>query len=73
MTTAYSYIRMSTPAQIKGDSLRRQLAKAERFTTFHGLTLDSTVRDIGVSGFKGAHRKKGSLGLAFLRKWKAER
>lgn len=65
MTTAYSFIRFSTPAQMKGDSLRRQLAKAERFAAQRGLTLDTTYRALGVSAFKGAHRKKGAL-AAFL-------
>lgn len=65
MTTAYSFIRFSTPAQMKGDSLRRQLAKAERFAAERGLTLDTSYRALGVSAFKGAHRKKGAL-AAFL-------
>jgi DNA invertase Pin-like site-specific DNA recombinase len=67
MTTAYSYIRFSTPAQLKGDSLRRQLRKSERYAAEHGLTLDSSLRDTGLSAYKGAHRKKGAL-ASFLAK-----
>ena len=67
MTTAYSYIRFSTPAQLKGDSLRRQLARSERFATEHGLTLDTSHRDLGLSAYKGTNRHKGAL-ASFLRK-----
>ncbi|WP_295637118.1 recombinase family protein [Novosphingobium sp.] len=65
MTNAYSFIRFSSPAQMKGDSLRRQLAKAERFAAERGLDLDSTYRALGVSAFTGKHRVKGAL-AAFL-------
>ena len=37
MILAYSYIRMSTPRQAEGDSLRRQISKSERFCGKHGL------------------------------------
>lgn len=69
MATAYSYIRFSTPAQMKGDSLRRQHQKAERFATEHGLTLDTSLRDLGKSAFTGKHRKTGALAnfLAMVR------
>ena len=65
---AYSYIRFSTPEQERGDSLRRQIAKAERYCQEHGLTLDDSLRfeDRGVSAFRGEHRVKGALG-EFLR------
>ncbi len=61
MITAYSFTRFSTPAQTKGDSVRRQLAKAERFAAERGLNLDTSLRLNGVSAFKGKHRKKGAL------------
>lgn len=67
MTKAFSYIRFSTPAQSDGDSLRRQLAKAEKYAARHGLDLDTTHRDLGLSGFKGINRVKGAL-RAFLDK-----
>src|SRR4051794_34503177 len=55
---AFSYVRFSTPEQIKGDSLRRQTAGAEEYCARHGLTLDTSLslRDLGVSAFKGTHR-----------------
>ena len=62
MTKAFSYIRFSTPDQLKGDSLRRQLTASEVYAEAHGLELDTSLRDLGVSGFKGAHRTKGALG-----------
>jgi DNA invertase Pin-like site-specific DNA recombinase len=47
---AYSYIRMSTDAQIKGDSLRRQLELSELYAQEHGLQLvDTDLRDTGRS------------------------
>ena len=64
---AYSYIRFSTPAQLKGDSLRRQLARSEKFAAQNSLSLDTSLRDLGLSGFKGAHRHKGAL-ASFLAK-----
>jgi len=36
---AYSYIRFSTPEQLKGDSLRRQLEKSQNYADEHGLDL----------------------------------
>jgi DNA invertase Pin-like site-specific DNA recombinase len=33
--TAYSYIRFSTPEQIKGDSLRRQVELSEAYAAKH--------------------------------------
>lgn len=61
----YSYIRFSTPEQLKGDSLRRQLKMSEEYAKEHGLELDS-LQDQGVSAFKGKHRTHGALG-AFLK------
>lgn len=62
---AYSYIRFSTRAQSKGDSLRRQLEASAAYANEHGLTLNTDYRDLGLSGFKGINRVKGALG-AFL-------
>lgn len=66
-TTAYSYIRFSTPDQMKGDSLRRQLEKSQAYAAEHGLILDETLnmRDLGVSAFRRANVEKGNLG-AFI-------
>lgn len=64
---AYSYVRFSTPQQIKGDSLRRQLEASERYVTENGLVLDETLnlRDLGISAFRGKNVERGALG-AFI-------
>jgi len=58
---AYSYIRFSTPEQLKGDSLRRQLEASRAYAKEHGLVLDESLRDIGVSAFKGKNATEGAL------------
>lgn len=60
---AYSYIRMSTEGQLKGDSLRRQLERSQKYAAEHGLDLDETTtfNDIGVSAFRGKNIKQGAL------------
>ena len=63
--TAYSYIRMSSPEQIKGDSLRRQMQASQQYADQRGLTLDNSLRDLGISAYRGAQRDRGALG-AFL-------
>jgi|HubBroStandDraft_1064217.scaffolds.fasta_scaffold79565_1 DNA invertase Pin-like site-specific DNA recombinase len=65
---AYSYLRFSTPEQSKGDSLRRQTALADDYAKRHGLTLDTelTLRDLGVSAYRGDNVAIGALG-AFLK------
>ncbi|AIC25522.1 resolvase/recombinase protein [Rhizobium etli bv. mimosae str. IE4771] len=60
---AYSYIRFSTPEQMKGDSLRRQTAAAELYAKTHGLALDDkSFEDFGISAFRGANEETGRLG-----------
>lgn len=61
---AYSYIRMSSELQLKGDSLRRQIELSERYAEEHGLELvkDFKLHDIGVSAYKGANVQRGALG-----------
>ena len=65
---AYSYVRMSTDAQSKGDSLRRQVDLSAAYADQHGLQLvtDFTLHDIGVSAFKGDNVATGALN-EFLR------
>lgn len=65
---AYSYVRFSTPQQLKGDSLRRQLEASERYVTENGLVLDETLnlRDLGISAFRGKNIEYGALG-AFIK------
>ena len=61
---AYSYIRMSTEGQLKGDSLRRQVDRSRQYAAEHGLDLDETTtfNDIGVSAYRGKNLKQGALG-----------
>jgi DNA invertase Pin-like site-specific DNA recombinase len=84
---AYSYLRMSTELQLKGDSKRRQLDASMAYAEEHGLELadDGHLReigisarrleDIGVSAFKGANVRDGALGqfLAAVKAGSVER
>lgn len=60
---AYSYLRFSSPSQAKGDSLRRQLARAQTYAEQHDLVLDQSLnfRDLGVSAFRGLNANVGKL------------
>lgn len=60
---AYSYLRFSTPDQIKGDSFRRQNDAANAYALAEGLDLDQelTFHDLGVSGFRGRNAEAGRL------------
>lgn len=66
MALAYSYLRMSRPEQMRGDSLRRQTAAADAWAARRGIRIDETIRDIGVSAYRRKNRTVGSLG-GFLR------
>ena len=74
---AYSYIRMSTDVQRKGDSLRRQLEASRRYAAANDLELveDFRLEDLGVSAFKGANVTSGALGhfLAAVREGRVEK
>ena len=61
---AYSYLRMSTDLQLKGDSRRRQLDASRAYAQANGLELaeGAELEDIGVSAFRGANAKEGALG-----------
>lgn len=61
---AYSYVRMSTDVQLKGDSLRRQKEKSATYAREHQLQLveGADLYDIGVSAFKGKNARDGALG-----------
>jgi DNA invertase Pin-like site-specific DNA recombinase len=61
---AYSYLRMSTDLQLKGDSRRRQLEASTAYAAAENLDLadDAQLEDIGVSAFKGANVRDGALG-----------
>ncbi len=58
---AYSYIRFSRPEQMRGDSLRRQIAGAQEWAKARGVVIDETLKDLGVSGFRGKNRTEGAL------------
>ncbi|WP_161850999.1 recombinase family protein [Bradyrhizobium sp. CCBAU 051011] len=62
---AYSYVRFSTPEQAKGHSLQRQTEAAQAWAAANGVVLDDelTFEDKGVSGFHGANRETGALGV----------
>jgi len=66
MSVAYSYLRISTPEQLRGDGIRRQLERTRAYAATRGLTLDESLRDIGVSAYKGRNRQSGAL-AGFLR------
>ena len=61
---AYSYLRMSTDLQLKGDSRRRQLDASRAYAETNGLELaqGAELEDIGVSAFKGVNVREGALG-----------
>src|SRR5215831_10992444 len=84
---AYSYLRMSSELQLKGDSKRRQLEASKAYAEEHGFELadDAHLRDIGISSrkledigisaFKGANVRDGALGqfLAAVKAGSVER
>ncbi|PWE75952.1 resolvase [Bradyrhizobium sp. SUTN9-2] len=61
---AFSYVRMSTDLQLKGDSLRRQREASRKYADRHGLELieDIDLHDIGVSAYKGKNIASGAFG-----------
>ncbi len=56
---AFSYVRFSTPEQMKGDSLRRQTQATEEWCQRNGIILDTstTLHDLGKSAFAKAKKK----------------
>ena len=64
MPKAFSYLRMSTDLQFKGDSRRRQLEASRAYAETHGLHLaeEAQLEDIGVSAFRGDNLRDGALG-----------
>ncbi|MET4277885.1 MULTISPECIES: recombinase family protein [unclassified Bradyrhizobium] len=73
---AYSYVRMSTDLQLKGDSLRRQREASRKYAEKHDLELveDFDLHDIGVSAYKGKNLASGAFGrfLEAVREMKIE-
>jgi DNA invertase Pin-like site-specific DNA recombinase len=74
MRRAFSYIRFSTPEQLKGDSLRRQTALTTEYCKRNKLHLDDSLnlRDLGVSAFRGGNAETGALS-GFLDAVKSDR
>ncbi len=64
----FSYLRFSTPEQLKGDSQRRQLERTYTWAAKHGLSVDESLdlRDLGVSAYKGKNFAPGSALGVFL-------
>jgi DNA invertase Pin-like site-specific DNA recombinase len=60
---AYSYLRFSTPEQLKGDSLRRQSELAVSYAKENRLSLDDSLTyvDKGVSAYHGLNAQIGAL------------
>ncbi|MDC5812840.1 recombinase family protein [Vibrio europaeus] len=63
MGKVYSYIRFSKKEQGAGSSTARQRKYAEDYARKHGLELDSTLVDDGLSAYHAKHLSKGALGL----------
>lgn len=61
--TAYAYIRFSSGQQTGGDSYERQLERAQQYAKDHNLRLDeeTTLEDLGVSGYLGKNLENGPL------------
>ncbi len=74
---AYSYVRMSTDLQLKGDSLRRQREVSSKYAEKLGLELaeDFDLHDIGVSAYSGKNIASGNFGrfLTAVREGKIEK
>ncbi|ATE64000.1 recombinase family protein [Rhizorhabdus dicambivorans] len=52
---------MSSPEQLKGDSVRRQQTATDRYVAEAGLTLTDIISDHGVSAFRGKNSEFGAL------------
>jgi len=58
---AYSYVRFSSPEQLRGDSIRRQMEASRAYAKEHNLELDESLKDFGVSAFRGKNATEGAL------------
>ncbi len=67
----YSYSRFSSDEQAKGYSLERQERRALEWCEKNGYTLERGFVDLGKSGYKGEHLKKGGALGRFLSMVKA--
>lgn len=57
----YSYVRFSSKEQAKEASLARQLEKSRDYASVNGLELDESLKDPGVSAYKGLNASEGAL------------
>lgn len=77
MPLAFSYLRFSSPEQAKGDSVRRQTEATADWCARNRAQLDTslTLRDEGVSAFRGKHRENADMHAlaAFMNAVKAGR
>lgn len=66
---AYSYVRFSTADQLKGKSLERQTEAAAVYAAQNDLTLDTSLslKDLGVSAFRGKNASVGALSVFLAR------
>lgn len=60
---AVCYLRFSTKEQRKGDSNRRQSKLANEWSSLRGIPINETIRDPGVSAFRGQNALIGKLSL----------
>lgn len=60
---AVCYLRFSTKEQRKGDSNRRQSKLANEWSIRRGIPINETIRDPGVSAFRGQNALIGKLSL----------
>lgn len=63
---AYSYMRFSRPEQARGASQKRQLEMAAAYARENNLDLDETLRDAGISAYRGKNREAANALGAFL-------
>ncbi|MDT4967417.1 MAG: hypothetical protein QOJ64_2154 [Acidobacteriota bacterium] len=72
--TGYAYIRFSSGKQTGNDSYDRQLRRAQEYAEKNNLFLDeeTTLEDLGVSGYLGHNLEHGAL-AAFVKAVEAEK
>ena len=59
---AISYLRISTPKQMHGSGISRQLENTRSYCERKNLELKEDLRDVGLSGYKGHNVSRGQLG-----------
>jgi DNA invertase Pin-like site-specific DNA recombinase len=61
---AFSYLRISTPAQALGHGVQRQLEASRKYAEEHDLELagGDELQDVGVSAYRGINVAEGALG-----------